>query len=306
MWSPSVRIWPLALTLLGTSSCGGPAAVAPPVSSGAGVADSTRNVSAAPGTSCGVTTPLRPIDLRPTESHYVWDVADSPAFWEPRTDPRSQAKFQEFQDWVTGFAPRDQTALLTIQRQAAADLGLSHAVRRHDLLLDQEVGTIEPASCLERFFLVTHLAQFPPSGFPAEYMAHVLRAKQGARRLRIYLSYGDGHTFESHADRRPEVLEGLYSSPPQNPAVLSRVYSDIARTDTWEYVTFLHSHPFMIHFPQPHIGGTVLPSDADIQGWIYGKKHFGMKSAWITNGLQSIRIPAEQFEALGRTLPPAQ
>lgn len=251
---------------------------------------------------CGVKQVPRPIEILATESHYVWDLEENPRLWRSKGDSATETTLHEFRLWVDQFAPTNKLELLKLQRQAAFESGMSRMVRRHDLLLRGTVGSISPASCLEKYIFGMHLQKFSPSVFPAEFSAFVFRSKKKAGWLRIYFSFGDGRTFESTPEWDQRFRDTMLTSPPQNPRVLTRIYKDMAKLKAWDFKVLIHSHPFMINFPQPHVGGTVLPSDEDIKGWVYLSKNLKMKSAWITNGLDSIRVESNQFGLLERTL----
>ncbi len=252
---------------------------------------------------CGVLQDPRPLEILKTESHYIWDLQEGAELWASRTDSAVQGRLRDFEAWISRQASTDQRRLLEDQRIVSARAGLHGMVHRHDLLLSGAVGKISRASCLERFLFGLHITSFGPEVFPAEFSAYVLRSKSRPGWLRIYLSFGDGYTFESTPAWSRAFRQSMFSSPPQNPRVVARAYRDIADLREWEFLALVHSHPFMFRFPQPHVGGTLLPSDADIEGWLHGAVNFGMREAWITNGIDTIRIPAAQFRQLAGTLP---
>ncbi len=57
----------------------------------------------------------------------------------------------------------------------------------------------------------------------------------------------------------------------------------------------LHNHPFMINL---QLGGELVPSEADLALYALDAQRFGMREAWITNGLHTVVIPASEFGRL--------
>jgi len=247
---------------------------------------------------------LKPLSILKTESHYVIDLTENQQTYALLTPTKFVKTSITFTNWLKPqVSSTQQTQLLQDQLEITQQLGMQSMESRINLLLNQKIGKIQPANCLEQYLFYKHISTFNPSVFPAEFSAYILRSKKDLKHIRIYFSFGDGHTFESSPDWSDDIKNSLLSSPPQNMPVLQAAFTDIANTSEWSFEALFHSHPFMFMFPQAHTGGTVLPSDADIQGWIPLRDQYLMKSAWITNGLSTIKIPASQFDVLATTLP---
>jgi hypothetical protein len=46
------------------------------------------------------------------------------------------------------------------------------------------------------------------------------------------------------------------------------------------------------------IGGALAPSLTDVQAYRSMREHFGLKGAWLTNGLDSIHYTSKDFDQL--------
>ena len=100
----------------------------------------------------------------------------------------------------------------------------------------------------------------------------VLRSADGAR-LRIYF-------YTINQDGIGRV------SPVSEPAL-----ADVKQG--WRVVLGMHTHVF--HPGQPMLDGILAPSIADADFNANFAEEGGMQSAWITNGIHTVRIPAEAF-----------
>lgn len=54
-----------------------------------------------------------------------------------------------------------------------------------------------------------------------------------------------------------------------------------------------HNHPFFIG--NHDVGGTVVPSEPDIEAFRNWEREFGTKRAWITNGFTVFSLSAPEF-----------
>ena len=74
-------------------------------------------------------------------------------------------------------------------------------------------------------------------------------------------------------------------------------------------VAHLHNHPFMFDrkpgdrtWATPEtvndVGGGVAPSLTDVQAFRMMREGFGLRGAWVTNGLETGRFTSEDFDRL--------
>jgi hypothetical protein len=121
---------------------------------------------------------------------------------------------------------------------------------------------------------------------PTEFGAYVLR---GQGRVRVYLSGADRVGLKL----RREVTE--------------RVEADVARG--FAPVAHLHNHNFMFDRKPgdrlwtteetvDDVGGALAPSLTDVNAYRQMREGFGLRGAWVTNGLDSVRYTAEDFDRL--------
>jgi hypothetical protein len=137
-------------------------------------------------------------------------------------------------------------------------------------------GDIGRPGCLADALLQRHLELWPHLGALqlTEFGAFVLTR---GPELRIYfVSNGDGPTVRTSAD-----LEALVATD------LRRGYALRAH---------LHNHPFFLDNSTGDIAGTTVPSGGD-RPYYLRLRSLGieLEAAWITNGLDLIRVPAEKF-----------
>lgn len=227
-----------------------------------------------------------------TEFHERFDLKSNDLYMRNRFETNL---FVNFRRWVVGFTSINQLDLLSIQLKGLEQIKmdkenqiwLSNAKKRHMLIHQGRVGKINSTSCLVRMLFDKQLERFPQMVYPSEFMALILRSKTDLHLYRVYFSMGDGKTFDV--------------SPPQNPGVWNLFGTDLS--SGWEFFAHLHSHPFMIKYPQaPHVGGTVYPSDEDVKSYQYWSA-FGLKEAWITNGFDMVRFTSEDIKLLQATIP---
>jgi hypothetical protein len=226
----------------------------------------------------------------PGELNEAFELPDSPEWWgpAPMDDERERyrAALVSRLGGEQGVEPR---ALLERQRAIhAAMVGKEGAreVENIDPLLQGKVGALGPVSCLEWRLFQRQARRFPMIEHPTEFGAYVLR---GHGRIRVYLSGADW----VGGKLRQEVK--------------GRVVADVARG--FAPVAHLHNHPFLFDRKPGDrmwttedsvndVAGAVAPSLTDVQAWRRLREHFGLQGAWVTNGLDTARYTAEDFDRL--------
>ncbi|MCP3061102.1 hypothetical protein LXT21_20180 [Myxococcus sp. K38C18041901] len=226
--------------------------------------------------------------LVPGELHEVFDLSDAPAWWKPAPEDEERQRYREALRARLGEAGLTQKALLERSRVlfSAQEDSSRREAENSARVLEGSVGTVGPSSCLEWRLFQRQAQRFPMLEHPTEFHAYVLRADG---RLRVYLSGAD----RVGAKLRSEVTD--------------RVRSDVARGFT--LVAHVHNHNFMFDrkpgdrlWTTPatvdDVGGGVAPSLTDVQAYRRLRESLGLKGAWVTNGLESGRFTAEDFDRL--------
>ena len=243
-------------------------------------------------TACVLATPPQVItvaDPSPDELHELFELKDTPEWWAPAPVDGARARYQAALVARLGDAKAvEPLALLARQRAVHAGLPgeLSREAENIDALTRGEVGRIGPATCLEWLLFARQAARFPMLERPTEFSAYVLR---GQGRLRVYMS---------GADRVGGRLRGEVSD---------RVVTDVAAG--YAPVAHLHNHPFMFDRTpgdrtwataenMQDIAGALAPSLTDVQLYRAMRAHFGLLGAWVTNGLDTARYSAADFDRL--------
>ncbi len=193
----------------------------------------------------------------------VWDIADDPALWSGASPAGA------YDDFLAQVAARkletDPVKLLQASPTPNNRLVVAHA--------DE---WIRPAGCLEKLLTGYQHARMDVFEAPTEFAAIVMRSPDGSR-LRIYY-----FTINQDGIGR--------ASPITDPA-----HADAASGWTMELV--LHPHAF--HPGQPQLNGVIAPSVPDA-GFAYNQMASGLKQAWITNGIHTVRIPSDAFDRFTR------
>ncbi|MCE9670561.1 hypothetical protein LY474_22405 [Myxococcus stipitatus] len=224
----------------------------------------------------------------PGELHEVFDVPDASTWWEPAPDDTERQRYREALRARLGAQGLAQRALLERSRAlfAASPGGARREAENSSRVLDGSAGTVGPSTCLEWRLFQRQARRFPMLEHPTEFHAYVLR---GQGRLRVYLSGAD----HVGGKLRHEVT--------------SRVEADIARG--FELVAHVHNHNFMFDRTPgdrmwttaetvADVGGGVAPSLSDVQAYRGMRESLGLRGAWVTNGLETGRFTAEDFDRL--------
>lgn len=224
----------------------------------------------------------------PGELHLAYHLVDTPRLWAPAPqDGQLKAYREALRARIGGsLAPAD---LAKRQRDILLKDGSPRARREAangTAVAEGRVGHMEAASCLDLLLFRVQARRFPMIEHPTEFGAFVLKRGED---LRVYFS---------GADRVGQKLRG---------AITERVKADVAAG--FELVAHLHNHPFLFDrvvgdrmWSNPanlqDIAGALAPSTVDVQLYRRFRDSLGLRAAWITNGLDSVRIPAEEFGRL--------
>ena len=198
----------------------------------------------------------------------VWELDDSAVFWAAETpDSAGYAVFVRHLE-ESGLET-DAAALLRVERQpgeSAADLF------NRGIALEEAERWIGPANCLERLLIGMQNERMPILGTPTEFAAVIMRAAD-ARRVRIY-----------HFAKNDVGFGGL-----------GELLAPVGRDSEagWTVHAFLHNHNF--RSGRGVSSGVTAPSAADAQSQLALAEGLQLQEAWITNGIDTIRVPAADF-----------
>jgi hypothetical protein len=197
----------------------------------------------------------------------VWEVPNAPVYWS-LADPADPA-YASFRAGVERHV-RDADPVTLLRASPGWD---NPRIQRNNALVAQRASDwIRPAGCLEKLLLSVQHARVDTFRQPTEFASLVLRSRHNDR-LRIYY-------FTVNEDWIGRM------SPLTEPAV-----ADVKLG--WKLLVALHNHGF--HPGQPSLNGVLAPSEADAAFAANFAAEAGLQAAWITNGLNTSRIPAEAF-----------
>lgn len=197
----------------------------------------------------------------------VWEMPDYPVLW---SEASPAGAYQDFRRQIEAKAIEiDPVKLLKAAPTPNNRLVIEHA--------DRWIG---PAGCLEKLLTGYQHARVDTFVAPTEFARIVMRSPDNSR-LRIYF-----YTINRDGIGR--------MSPLAQPA-------DRDRQAGWTMEIVLHPHAF--HPGQPELDGLIAPSVADAD-FAFNQLGAGLKQAWITNGVHTVRIPADAFGLFERKIAP--
>lgn len=256
---------------------------------GGAPADSAASPPPRPSPSLGKASEVISVnEPRPGELHLVFDIKDTPELHTPLPDDDRIASYRSrIAARLHGdVSPRE---LLRRQRAVMESIGSERArgdAENAAMLLEGRAGTLGPATALESLLFLEQAGRWPMIEHPSEFGAFILRGKE---RIRVYFS-----SFESVGGKiRGEVNE--------------RVLAD--EKAGFEVLAHLHNHTFMFDrvpgdrmWTTPEtvndVGGALAPSTTDVQFYRSIREMIGLRGAWVTNGLDTARFAASDFDRL--------
>lgn len=195
----------------------------------------------------------------------VWDVRDRSVLWS-QTIPDA-GSYRQFRDELAGLEVETDPVRL-----------LDRSPTENNLIVMENAGDwIRPAGCLEMLLIGRQHGRLNTFETPTEFASIVLRSHDGDR-LRVYY-YTINHDGIGRMD------------PVVEPALQDK-------RDGWEVLIALHSHVF--HPGQPEIDGILAPSEPDADFHVRFHETSGVREAWITNGVDTVRMPASSFHLFKR------
>jgi len=205
----------------------------------------------------------------------VWEEPNRPSLFSiPENLPEL---VQELRRRVSAKVSPLQNDLLKRQKRLFVDAFGAKAGRAYDQLLEGKIGSIVPARCLELLLLEHQLEDQTSVLAETEFRAAIL-AKED--RLKIIL------------------LTGESIGAPSLKPLTNAIKEDIERG--WSFAADLHNHPFIFsNFPNDY-AGTLIPSGTvsfgqDLEVFAQNLAEFDLKAAWITNGFDTLLLPAADF-----------
>lgn len=187
-----------------------------------------------------------------------WEMDDRPVLWSSQ----APAAYRDFRAGLKRHV-RDTDAVRLL---AQSDTANNRLVARN------ASRWIHPATCLEMLLQAEQHARRDTFANPTEFASFVLRSDDG-RRLRVYF-----YTVN---------LDGIGRMSPVTGPVAGDLKSG------WRTLFTLHNHNF--HPGQPMLNGIVAPSVPDAHFVENVRAELKLPEARITNGVNTVRIPALAF-----------
>jgi hypothetical protein len=223
------------------------------------------------------------------ELHEAFDLPDAPEWWAPAPPDAEREQFRAALAARLGGEQELQPRALLERSRGVHRMMKSDGVREAEnstALLEGKAGAIGPINCLEWRLFQRQARRFPMIEHPTEFGAYVLR---GQGRLRVYFSGADFVGGKLRHEVRDRVMEDV-----------RRGFAPVAHG---------HNHNFMFDRKLGDrmwtteesindVGGGVAPSLTDVQAYRRMREAFGLQGAWVTNGLDTARYTAEDFDRL--------
>lgn len=190
----------------------------------------------------------------------LWEVQDDPVLWS-----------QAVPDLAAYRGFRAEVAARSIETDPLRLLERS-PTENNRIVLANAGAWIEPAGCLDMLLYGHQHGRLNTLEKPTEFASIVLRSP-GGERLRVYY-----YTINQDGIGRMD--------PIVDPALRDR-------QGGWQVLVALHSHVF--HPGQPEIDGILAPSEPDADFHVRLHAASDVREAWITNGVDTVKMPASSF-----------
>lgn len=223
------------------------------------------------------------------ELNEAFVLTDAPEWWAPAPmDARREQYRASLIARLGGEQELRPLALLERSRalHEAMKGDRAREAENSTALLEGRTGVLGPISCLEWSLFQRQDGRFPMLEHPTEFGAYVLR---GHGQIRVYLSGADRVGGKLRSEIRDRVM-----------ADVGQGFAPVAHG---------HNHNFMFDRKPGDrmwtteesvndVGGTLAPSLTDVQAWRRMRENFGLQGAWVTNGLDTARYTAGDFDRL--------
>jgi hypothetical protein len=200
----------------------------------------------------------------------LWEVANSPVLWSG-AGQAPPGSYQRFLRQLSGLGiETDPVALL--RRKAALPQASPGDAFNARLAADHAEAWISPINCLEALLLGAQNERVPLLERSTEFTAFILGSRDHSR-IRIY-------SLTKNQD-------GIGNAG----SVLELVAADLETG--WSLLANLHNHNFRP--TEVDLNAVTAPSLSDTQFYLYLRDTHRLQSAWITNGVSTLRIPARDL-----------
>ena len=229
------------------------------------------------------TTPTLLTSTATAKTYRYTETVRPVTFGAIRTESTAYSNFIAFLNDVNETADVDvfdQRALLERQRDVFIRYLGPEAGAFHQRILDGEIGTLGDITCFQSILFDLQNRDWPLSLGPVEMGALVLERQVGtSTHLRAYVK------TQKQADYTGIAMSDLEA----------RAATDLAAG--WQLRAHMHSHPLS---PDGiyDLSGTVIPSTPDSNSYRRLRDERNLREAWITNGVDSARYLASEFNEL--------
>lgn len=188
-----------------------------------------------------------------------------------------------FQDWskeIKAKIDTDPFHILENEKSFYVPFPLDYKL--FEQVIEHRLGKITSINCIESLFFSDQIKQFPLS----------LKTLEVPEMEVLFLKSADSKVIRIYYDS-----QGSVETVGANSFVEAHVAKDVRLG--WRFFAHLHNHPFAFSgdYEGDH-GGITLPSSSDSAMYFESKKEYSLENAWITNGISTIRLKAEEFSKL--------
>ena len=210
------------------------------------------------------------------EQVLYWEFPDSTGLRATAPEHiRAVIDYQDSLRWALG----EVTFMAAVDLQAKQDQDSALAVETMDgdaynamLVHTGRAGRVRPMNALEGEVLNYQASRYPLFSHPTEFHGFVTQHTSG--RIRFFFAASDTEW------------------PPHPTLILQRLEKDLLQG--WTLIGHLHNHFNQRH---DHYVGTLAPSLADAQYYGMLVERFGLQKAYITNGLHTVELKADELGA---------
>ncbi|MBX3039640.1 MAG: hypothetical protein KF789_02890 [Bdellovibrionaceae bacterium] len=157
-------------------------------------------------------------------------------------------------------------------------LSLERDIRNLSKVINGSIGRIRPLRCIEGLAFREYLRIADLRSHPQEFQA-IFMEKDG-----VIAMLGDFYR------KKPSDIVGTM------PSAATLKYKAQLEQKGWVFHAHLHNHPFDFTNTYGDIGGSLAPSDPDLEIYLSQKPRYAL----ITNGIETIEIPQKDFSKFER------
>ena len=248
----------------------------PDASTGTSTGDA---IDPGPAGPCAATDAVLLTDFGDRRLYQYDDVVSKSTFEPGFVDTPEYADYVDFIEDNDPNYPEDLFDAVELHEAGQADYTDPVIVDLFEGMLDGSFGELTPTMCVQSAFVDLQNQDYPLWDAASEAAAIVLVRENGGRtELRAYVQTQDAMLSVMTIDYLLAAIADL--------------------DDGWQMRAHFHIHPFVFSGAFSGFLGYVVPSQPDLNTYQSLSADYGLEEAWISNGLHSLQMTADEFNAI--------